>query len=245
MEIKLAIARAKKYVREHLFNLKWRCNWCGEEIFSERWFCAECESKLPIIDKGYCNHCGRELKVASEYCSTCKGKMISVDKGRSVFTYAEPIDKLIKDLKYFGKRYIVEMLGEYLANAYLKNYFNADFIVYIPMTKESRKARGFNQSELLARELSKRVGVPTIDLLEKTKQTSRQAKLGKEERLKNLKGSFKVKDKKLVKDKVVLIVDDVSTTGATSEVVAEILKKSGAKTVYLLTVASVPPKEKY
>ncbi|MBQ7340483.1 MAG: ComF family protein [Clostridia bacterium] len=245
MKIKLALKKFKKYIREHLFNVKWRCNWCGEEIFSERWFCPECESKLPIIDKAYCNHCGRELKVSDEYCSTCKGKMISIDKGRSVFSYQEPIDKHIKDLKYFGKRYLVEMFGEYLSNVYFKNYFNADLIVFIPMTKKGKKERGFNQAELLARELSKRVGVPVGDVLEKTKQTTRQAKLGREERLKNLQGTIKVKDKKAVKDKVLLIVDDVTTTGATGEVVAERLKKSGAKEVYLLTVASVPPKEKY
>ena len=67
----------------------------------------------------------------------------------------------------------------------------------------------------------------------------------KEERLKNLKGVFKVKDKKLIKEKTIVIVDDVTTTGATAQAVAERLKSVGAKSVYLLTIASVPPRENY
>ena len=79
----------------------------------------------------------------------------------------------------------------------------------------------------------------------KVKETKRQATLSRDDRLKNLKGAFRVKNKKEIKDKTVLIVDDVTTTGATGEAVAEKLKKAGAKAVYLLTVASLPPKDKY
>ena len=63
--------------------------------------------------------------------------------------------------------------------------------------------------------------------------------------MENLKGAFKVTDRKGIKDKVVVIVDDVTTTGQTAEAVAERLKRAGAKTVYLITVASLPPDDKY
>ena len=87
--------------------------------------------------------------------------------------------------------------------------------------------------------LSKRVGVPCEPLLDKTKETSRQAKLNRAERMKNLDGAFKMINKKLIKNKSVLVVDDVTTTGATAETVAEKLKNSGAREVILLTIASV------
>ena len=233
------------FLKLHIFNPKWRCNWCGKEIFTQEFFCEECLEKLPFIDKAFCSHCGRELKVSANSCLSCKGIMTSIDMSRSVFSYKEPISKLIKDLKYFNKRYLVELFGKYLENEYYKNYINADYLIYVPMFKSSQRQRGFNQSQLLAEELSKRINVPVINPIIKVKSHVRQAKLGRKERLNNLKGSFKIVDKRVIKDKVILILDDVITTGATSQVIGELLKKNGAKTVCLLTIASVPNKLGY
>ena len=113
------------------------------------------------------------------------------------------------------------------------------------MHEKDFRNRGYNQSQLLATEVSLRTGVSVFDGVVKIKRTQRQAKLGRTERLKNLKDAYRVTDKKAVKDKVVVIVDDVSTTCSTAEALAEKLKKAGAKTVYLITVASVPPKDEY
>ena len=243
--IKSFFDKIKGVLNAHVFNPKWKCNCCGKEIFSEEYFCEKCLENLPLIDKNYCQHCGRELKTNSEFCTSCKEYMISVDKARSVYAYKSPIDKMIKDLKYFGKKYLVEILSKDLANLYFKNYFNADFIVYVPMLEEAEKERGFNQSKLIAEKLSEKAGVPIREVVKKVKPTVRQAKLNRKERLKNLKGTFRFYNKKLIKDKTILIVDDVLTTGATSEVIGKGLKKYGAKAVYLLTVASVPNKEGY
>jgi competence protein ComFC len=171
--------------------------------------------------------------------------MSAIDKARSVFVYKEPINYLIQGLKYSNQRYLIDFFRKDLKNLYLQNYFNADYIIGIPMTKKSLRKRGYNQSILLAKALSEDTGVSYLDCVEKVKESKRQAKLGRAERLKNLKGVFKVINKKLVKDKTIVIVDDVSTTGATAQTVAERLKSAGAKSVYLLTVASVPPRENY
>lgn len=237
--------RVLNFLKIHIFNPKWRCNWCGKENFSQEFFCKECLDKLPFIDDAFCSHCGRQLKASANSCLSCKGVMTSVDMARSVFSYKEPISKLIKDLKYFNKRYLVEMFGKYLANIYYKNYFNADYLMYVPMLKKRQRQRGFNQGQLLAEELSIRINVPVINPISKVKENVRQAKLGRNDRLNNIKGSFKVVDRKILKDKTILIVDDVITTGATSQVIGELLKKNGAKAVYLLTVASVPNKIGY
>ena len=241
----MTFERIKKFFVKYLFNVKWRCNACGKEIFKDEYFCESCLKDLPFNDKAYCNHCGRKLKVYAEYCSTCREQLLSVDKARSVFNYDKPISSLIKRAKYDKRLYLLDMFAEYLSNLYLKSYFNADYICFVPMTEKAQKKRGYNQGEILARRVGERVNVEVVDLLEKVKETTRQAKLNRAERLKNLEGVFKVKSRKLVKDKTIVIVDDVSTTGATAENIAKKLKSAGVKTVYLLTVASVAPKIGY
>lgn len=226
-----------------LYNPKWRCNVCGKEIFDEGYFCKECLNSFPYNDKTFCQHCGRETETPADYCLTCKGFMVSVDTARSVFTYKKPINSLIKKAKYNHGRYLLTAFAEMMANLYFKNSFNADVICFVPMTEKRKRRRGYNQSEELAKALSEIIKVPVADCIVKSKETERQAKLGKADRRENLKGSFKVVDKKSVKDKVVLLVDDVTTTGATAEVIAERLKNSGAVKVRLLTVASVPAKK--
>ncbi len=218
---------------------------CGKEIFEDQKFCEECYQDLPFNDGPICAHCGRKVVACENYCSTCKEHLISIDKGRSVFSYEEPISSMIKRLKYDNHRYLVEYFSERLSLTYLKNYMSADYITFVPMTKKAERKRGYNQSELLAKGLSERVNLPLFTGIEKVKETRRQATLGKKERLSNLDKAFSVKGKASVKDKKLVIVDDVTTTGATAEVVAKCLKKAGAEKVFLITVASLPPKDKY
>jgi competence protein ComFC len=234
------------FLEKYFFNPKWKCLSCGKEIFNGENFCKECKKELPFNDKVICAHCGREIIAPEDYCLTCKDKLTSIDLSRSAFTYKPPISTLIKELKYKNRKYLADILAEYLALTYFKNLFAPDFITFVPMTKKSMRKRKYNQSMLLANGLSKRVNVIVKEVLIKKEDTARQVQTkSREERFVNLKTAFKVIDKKSVKDKKILIVDDVTTTGATGEILAEKLKSAGAKTVYLLTVASVPPIQKY
>lgn len=235
----------KRAIRKYFFNPKWRCVNCGKEIFDQGYFCAECKNQLPVNDGAYCEHCGRELLIAQNYCSTCRENLLSLDKCRSAFSYKKPISTLIKRFKYGGKLYLADTFNDYLSSLYFKNYFNSDLIVYVPMTEKAEKKRGYNQSKILAEKLSSTVGVKVIDAVVKIKQTDRQAKLNRKQRMQNLANAFRVVKKSEIKDKSVLIVDDVTTTGATAEALAFKLKNAGAKTVNLISVASVPPSEKY
>ena len=213
---------------------------CGEENFDGGFVCKKCEQNLPYNDKIVCEHCGRKTEIREEYCVTCKENMVSVDKARSVFSYEGTIRKLITIFKYDNARYLAEYFGDKMTLLYLKNCFNADGLIYVPMEEKAERKRGYNQSRLLAERISSKTEVPIFECLEKTKKTLRQARLNRKDRLKNLEGAFKVKKRKILKDKTVVIIDDVTTTGATAEVIAKALKKSGAKLVYLLTVASTP-----
>lgn len=105
------------------------------------------------------------------------------------------------------------------------------------MHKKRRRKRGYNQAELLARELSEKTNLPCLDLLEKTRETVNQAKLDRAARMENLNGVFAVAAKP---PRSVILIDDVMTTGSTVNECCKTLKKAGAATVYVLTFASVP-----
>lgn len=233
------------FFRRHVYNPKWQCVVCGTENFGDGYLCDNCAKTMPYIVGAHCAHCGRAVIAPEAYCSTCKEHMVAVDKARSVYNYEKPIKTLVHKFKYGNHQYLKEFFGEDLTNLYLKNYFNADYLTFIPMHVKDERKRGYNQSRLLAEFVAERTGVAVFSGVEKVKRTTRQAKLKRAERLKNLKDAYRVTDRKAVKDKTVVIVDDVTTTGSTAEALAEKLKKSGAKLVYLITVASVPPKEKY
>ncbi len=218
---------------------------CGKEVFEGQAFCDDCKKTLPYNDGPICAHCGRKVIAFENYCSTCKNVLVDLDMCRSAFSYDYPISKLIKDAKYNRAIYVIDYFAKELSSVYFQNYFNADYLVYIPMTKKSQEKRGYNQSKILAEKLSERIDVPILECLKKVKDTQRQATLGRADRLKNLDAAFKVVDKKSVAQKSILIVDDVSTTGATAQAIASRLKKAGAKLVNLITVASTPPIDKY
>ena len=190
-----------------------------------------------------CEHCGRKTIQNETYCLSCKENFINIDKARSSFCYEKPISFLIQKYKYSGKKYLADLFAHYLFITLTENMLTADYIVFVPMTEKSLKQRGFNHGQLLAEKLSEKTGIPCLDIIKKIKETPRQAKLTRGERLKNLKGCFRLTKRKIISGKNVLIVDDVLTTGSTSETIAKILKKANAKTVNLLTIASVPSKK--
>ena len=197
---------------------------------------------MPEIKANKCDHCGRITNYAVNYCNSCIEWNINVDKARSAYDYEEPIDELIKSFKYNGKRYLAEVFSEKLKSIYVSEFMACDVIVCVPMTNERLKSRGYNQAEVLAEELSKRINVPFCnDAIKKTRETPRQANLTKKERRNNLSKSFTVY-KKYVVDKHVLLVDDVLTTGATADILSQLLKKKGALSVTVLTIASVQSK---
>ncbi len=235
----------KQILNKYFYNPHWRCLVCGKEVFEGQSFCDDCKSCLPYNDGPICAHCGRKIVAFENYCSTCKNVLVDLDMCRSAFNYAYPISKLIKDAKYNNSVYVIDYFAEKLSFVYFQNYFNADYLVFIPMTEDAQKKRGYNQSKILAEKLSEKIDVPVLDCVKKVKTTERQATLGRSERLKNLSDAFRVVDKKAVKDKNILLVDDVTTTGATAQAMACRLKKAGAKIVNLITVASTPPIDKY
>ena len=234
-----------KAIRKYIFNERWRCNVCGKEIFDGGHFCEDCKNILPYLKGNVCNHCGRALINAQEYCTTCRENMLDVDKARSVFEYKDDVILLIHKLKFGNGGYLARVFAEEMYLLYLKNRFDADLITFVPMTDKAIKKRGYNQSLLLAENLGKLLDIPVEVLALKKEETQKQEGLSRKERLVNLEKAFRVTKKKLIKDKKIMIIDDVSTTGATVQALAKRFKKAGATAVYVITIASVPPYDGY
>ena len=233
--------KIKNLIKEIFFPEDFTCDICGVETFGDN-LCPQCKSTVIFNDKNTCPYCGRKT-VRPEICLECKEKPPLYRKAVSAVVYGEGGAKLIHKFKN-GYGYLKDFFAAQIAEK-IKNLPQPDFIVYVPMSKKSRKRRGYNQTELLAHALSEITGIPAEDgIIVKIKETREQKGLSRKERAENLKGCFKVEKASEIKGKKVLLVDDVLTTGATAEAITEKLLKAGADSVYLATVASVEYKLK-
>ena len=196
-----------------------------------------------------CVICNEYTQEREALCTKCRGKLKqpegSFHIGRddeeylvwSVFYYSNIVKELIIRLKYRSDFICGEILAKYMVDLILNNKLQFDLISYIPMTKKALKKRGYNQSKFLADYLSKSLSIPVICDLVKIVDTKDQIGLSGEQRWSNMEKCFEAKESKNIKDKIILLVDDVITTGATSFYCANILKKTGATNVYILTIA--------
>jgi competence protein ComFC len=208
-----------------------------------------CLASLIYSGDEYCVIC-REYTVESEaLCTKCRKKLQHPQESFyighseeeylvwSVFYYSNIVKELIIRLKYKGDFVCGEILAKYMLELVLRNKLQFDVIAYVPMTKKALKNRGYNQSEFLARYLSRFLNVPVMSSLIKTMDTKDQIGLSGEQRWDNMKQCFDIKESKSIKNKKILLVDDVITTGATAFHCAHCLKKIGENEVYILTIA--------
>jgi ComF family protein len=162
--------------------------------------------------------------------------MQGFDAAFSYGVYEGGLRQLIQLLKYGGIRTLAGPLAEWLSAA-LPRGQRFDFIAPMPIHWRRRWTRGFNQSELLARALSRRTGIPVRDVVRKRKATPPQAGLTAPQRRANVASVFETRKREAVAGRRILLVDDVLTTGATASACARALKRAGAASVTVLTVA--------
>lgn len=225
-------------LRLALFPSDITCDLCGDELAVDTRYnlCAECASKLPTVGEHICLVCGVPLSDESDFCIRCKNQDREFLTNRAPLVYEGNSQKLILALKFGKKKYIAKTLGAMMADEFIKRKMSSEIVTFVPMTEWEEKQRGFNQSELLAREVANRLGLPLLPALVKTRDTSAQKQLTRKEREENLKDAFECVFKE-VKHRSILLVDDVFTTGATANACAHVLSKAGARDVFVLTAA--------
>lgn len=207
------------------------------------------ENLLDILFPKVCLNCG---KYGENYlCSSCFDKMdlrfkiFPISKKSYNFLiylgkYKEEIRKRLLELKFYNKAYINEYFLEFLIkDKNICDFLNKfDIIIPVPMHKDKKLRRGYNQTEIFAKNLSKKLNVGyEDDVLIKFKENKTQSLLLPNERTKNVKDVFRIKNSFKLKNKNIILVDDIFTTGATVNVCSSLLKKSGASEIIILVIA--------
>jgi competence protein ComFC len=213
-----------------------RCPLCGNEpeVFHHSPICVSCWSKIKIYTGPSCSICA--MPFSSEYsmvCGQCLKKKPPFSKVTNYGLYEGVLAEAINQLKFHGVKRLSKPLGRLLLSLGLPKI---DGIVPVPLNVKRLSERGFNQSLLLARVVSKAIKVPLlIDILFKKKETLPQLGLSAKERQSNLKDAFEANGD--IKGLRLLLVDDVMTTGTTVTECSRKLLKAGAKDVVVLTLA--------
>ena len=168
--------------------------------------------------------------------------MIERNKRRILFMsfYEGKIKKLLLQFKFQEKAYIANFFAQVIKDnknfvQYLLEY---DYIIPVPMYKKGQKRRGYNQSDLLAKEISKATGVKCIsNYLVKIKENKVQSKLNKIERIQNVKNAYKILEYTMINNKKILLLDDIYTTGSTTQACIKELQKANPKQIDILVMA--------
>ncbi|MCR4729040.1 MAG: ComF family protein [Lachnospiraceae bacterium] len=217
-----------------------RCPVCDTVIpFGRRGFCVECAAHPALIKEPVCMKCGRPIEKQKEYCEDCEGTKRNYDGGRFAFSYTS-VSAGVYRFKYMNRRAYAKTYARVI-NDELDGWIrslNAKALIPVPLHKKRLIARGYNQSKILADEISALTGIPVADkCVERVINTAPQKLFNRKQRLINVKKAFIVREN-VVKLDTVIIVDDIFTTGSTIDSLAGVLKKSGVKRVYFLTVTA-------
>lgn len=206
--------------------------------------CPACAQIVQWANKETCQICGKPLTEpagSNLTCADCTSAPREFDKGFACAGYGFTERKLIHDFKYRGKSYLAGNLGVLMFERIKAEGIKPDIVVPVPMYKNKERGRGYNQAGLLAGVVAGQLRIPFYsDLLVRTKDTSPMSLLNAKMRRENAKGVFKTAEwvQYKIKDKTILLVDDVFTTGSTAGSCSYVLKGAGALRVYVLTFAS-------
>jgi ComF family protein len=218
-----------------------RCPCCSAllERHSRGPLCEACWAALPRHHNPSCR-CGLPLLPGRALCARCRRGRQPLAAGASLGPYEGALRVLLHQLKYAGRRRAAGRLAELLLEepAVRELLASSDLLVPVPLHHRRLRERGYNQSALLACELSRRTGRPwAASALVRRRETLPQTGLRAAERRRNVRGAFSVAEGGRVRARVVTLIDDVMTTGATAQACAIALQAGGAVEVRLLTVA--------
>lgn len=212
-----------------------RCAYCLEIVSSNRLMCEECEKTLPRISGTICPKCARE----KDFCS-CRGAEAYYTAIAAPFYYKANVRKGIHAFKFRNYLQNADAYASEMSKTVSERFpkVEFDFVTEVPMTAKSIKKRGYNQEALLAQRIGKNLSIPyRPNVLKKLYETEKQHNLSFYLRRGNLTGTFDVCEPLSVKDKTVLLVDDISTSGETLNECAKMLWLYEAKEIYCVTVA--------
>lgn len=214
-----SIKKFKKLIIEYVYPV--RCPYCGKVIHRKDYACEKCKILFPKTSY-------KRFAIGGHLCSSpfpydgIFGKAVRTFKFKNCGSYA-------KQLSFPLVQGIIEIHPE----------LKFDFITCVPMHKDSLKKRGYNQAELLAKECAEIMNIPFVQTLEKFKKNEPQHSIKANKRADNVKGVYRIIDKKIVASKNILIIDDIITTGHTLGECSKVLYKNGCSSISCATVCTV------
>lgn len=227
------------------FVLPPRCASCGVQTGSTGGLCTECWIQARFIAAPQCSQCGYPFELdfgEGVRCGPCLSRPPYFDRARAAVAYDDRIGHIVIAFKHGDRADLAPGLAAWMRRAGGELLQDADLIAPVPLHRRRLFSRRYNQSSLLGQPLARAAGIPFIgDLVIRQRETDSQGHLSPAARRRNVEGAFRVAahHKDMLKDKRVLLIDDVLTTGATVNAIARRLKREGARAVDVLTVTRV------
>ena len=224
-----------------------RCPICHDIVTPRgRLICSDCLGKVPFVQEPVCLCCGKEIASEEiEYCYDCSHHIRSFSGGFALAVYDPIMRESIRRFKNGGRMEYADWYVDAIWQQYGQqlSLLRIDAVVPVPLHRSRSNERGYNQAELLARRLAKRLQVPVWSkALKRIRKTTAQKYLGGRERQKNLESVFALDGRpwdagsSWLEGKNILLVDDIYTTGGTAEACTRVLLEAGAQAVYLVNV---------
>lgn len=221
-----------------------KCIFCGklQSPGTRPMICYDCLNNMQDGSLK-CVKCGGTPQVADGrfHCYTCKSVGRHYDAAFSLFPYKDNVRDAVLHFKFNGDTAAAADFAYLLSDFILSLGFSKDniqYITYVPADKQRERSRGFNHMKLIAGYVKKYTKIPVKGhVVEKTRSTPAQSTLKARDRAKNIVGVFSVPNRELVKNKCIILLDDIFTTGATAIEVSKMLKRAGARYVCVITIA--------
>ncbi|MCB1651023.1 MAG: ComF family protein [Alphaproteobacteria bacterium] len=222
-----------------------RCALTGQIVEAQGTLSPEGWQKLEFITAPFCENCGFPFSFEVQehtLCAACIDYPPSYDSARAALKYGDGSRDLILGFKHGDKTHLLPGFVPWLCRAGAQMLTQADYLIPVPLHYRRLVRRRYNQAALIAQGISKETGVPVlIEALRRTRSTPPQGYMNASDRHKNVRRAFEIHPlyASMIKDKTLILIDDVYTTGATVNECTKVLKKAGAKAVHILTLARV------
>lgn len=207
-------------------------------LFDSEKICLFCLDNKEDLKNYICPYCRDNLEIKH---SQLRSNFNYLDSCYYSLYYNRFIKKILHDFKFNDKSYLYKALGELIIESIISNSLDReiDLILYVPLHRRKEAKRGYNQAELLANYISRKLSIEICHNLKKVKSTKDQHRLNKMERQSNLTNAFRLKNGQDLTAKTILLIDDLVTTGATLDECSKLLKENKVKKVIGMCLASV------
>jgi ComF family protein len=219
------------------------CLSCNEPVGVSQTLCVDCWKAIQFFSPPFCSCCGAPFEVPVEsgtLCGACLASPPEFTAARAAMLYNEGSKKLILGFKHADKVHPAPALANWMLRAGQDFWSEADFILPVPLHRWRLLMRRYNQAALLAHEIGKAARKPVLtNALKRIRSTPSQGHMNKEQRKKNIHGAIKLNPNYAakIKDRAIVLIDDVMTTGATANECSRVLLRAGAAKVFVLTLA--------